>query len=195
MNNISCDVIQDLMPVYIEHMCSTESRKLVEAHMAECEGCRQVFRAYTDDTIVREVSRTEAHAEGKENEFHQILKNVENKVIKRVAVIAVSIVSFAAAIGIINFVPVFPASYEDAIVHVTASEEKDRIEIDTAQVRLHEDLVDDSIVLTGRYSLAARRSYEKSGQRYRYEKSLGNRKISRVIYKGTDGTETVLWEK
>ena len=39
MNNISCDVIQDLMPVYIEHMCSAESRKLVEAHMAECEGC------------------------------------------------------------------------------------------------------------------------------------------------------------
>ena len=183
MNNISCDVIQDLMPVYIEHMCSTESRKLVEAHMAECEGCRQVFRAYTDETIVREVSRTEAHAEGKENEFHQILKNVENKVIKRVAVIAVIIVSFAAA------------SYEDAIVHVTASEEKDRIDIDTAQVRLHEDVVDDSIVLTGRYSLAARRSYEKSGQRYRYEKSLENRKISRVIYRGTDGTETVLWEK
>ena len=167
MNNISCDVIQDLMPVYIERMCSTESRKLVEAHMAECEDCRQVFRAYTDETIVREVSRTEAHAEGKENEFHQILKNVENKVIKRVAVIAVIIVSFAAAIGIINFVPVFPASYEDAIVHVTASEEKDRIDIDTAQVRLHEDVVDDSIVLTGRYSLAARRSYEKSGQRYR----------------------------
>ena len=195
MNNISCDVIQDLMPVYIEHMCSTESRKLVEAHMAECEGCRHVFRAYTDETIVREVSRTEAHAEGKENEFHQILKNVENKVIKRVAVIAVIIVSFAAAIGIINFVPVFPASYEDAIVHVTASEEKDRIDIDTAQVRLHEDVVDDSIVLTGRYSLAARRSYAKSGQRYRYEKSLENRKISRVIYRGTDGTETVLWEK
>ena len=195
MNNISCDVIQDLMPVYIEHMCSTESRKLVEAHMAECEGCRQVFRAYTDETIVREVSRTEAHAEGKENEFHQILKNVENKVIKRVAVIAVIIVSFAAAIGIINFVPVFPASYEDAIVHVTASEEKDRIDIDTAQVRLHEDVVDDSIVLTGRYSLAARRRYENSGQRYRYEKSLENKKISRVIYRGTDGTETVLWEK
>ena len=195
MNNISCDVIQDLMPVYIEHMCSTESRKLVEAHMAECEDCRQVFRAYTDETIVREVSRTEAHAEGKENEFHQILKNVENKVIKRVAVIAVIIVSFTAAIGIINFVPVFPASYVDAIVHVIASEEKDRINIDTAQVRLHEDVVDDSIVLTGRYSLAARRSYEKSGQRYRYEKSLENRKISRVIYRGADGTETVLWEK
>ena len=82
MNNVCCDVIQDLMPLYIEHMCSTESRKLVEAHMAECEGCRQVFRGYTDETIVREVSRTEAHAEGEENEFHQILKNVESKVMK-----------------------------------------------------------------------------------------------------------------
>lgn len=195
MNNISCDVIQDLMPVYIEHMCSAESRKLVEAHMAECEGCRQVFRGYTDETIVREVSRTEVHAEGRENEFHQILKNVESKVMKRVTVIAAIVVSFVAAIGIINFVSVFPAGYEDAIVHVTASEEKDRIDIDTAQVRLHENVIDDSIVLTGRYSLAARRSYEKSGQRYRYEKSLENGKISRVIYRDTDGTETVLWEK
>ena len=195
MNNVCCDVIQDLMPLYIEHMCSTESRKLVEAHMAECEGCRQVFRGYTDETIVREVSRTEAHAEGEENEFHQILKIVESKVMKRVAVIAAIGVSFAAAIGMINFVPVFPASCEDAVVHVAVPEEKDRIEIDTAQVRLHEDVVDNAIVLTGRYSLAARRGYEKSGQRYRYEKSLENGTISRVIYRDTDGTETVLWEK
>lgn len=192
MESWLCQIAKNL---YYSYLRKKKGQEPVEAHMAECEGCRQVLRAYTDETIVREVSRTEAHAEGKENEFHQILKNVENKVIKRVAVIAVIIVSFAAAIGIINFVPAFPASYEDAIVHVTASEEKDRIDIDTAQVRLHEDVVGDSIVLTGRYSLAARRSYEKSGQRYRYEKSLENRKISRVIYRGTDGTETVLWEK
>lgn len=195
MNKVRCDVIQDLMPLYIEYMCSAESRKLVEAHMAECESCRQAFRDYTDETIVREVSHTESHAEAGENELHQILKNVEGKVMKRVAVIAAIVVSFAAAIGIINFVPVFPASYEDAIVYVTASEEKDRIDVDTAQVHLHEDIVDDVIVLTGRYSLAARRSYKKSGQRYRYEKSLENGKISRVIYRDADGMETVLWEK
>lgn len=195
MNSVSCNVIQDLMPLYIEHMCSAESRKIVEKHMAECESCRQLFCAYTDETIVKKVSHTEAHTESDENEFHQILKNVESKVMKRVTVIATIVISFAVAIGIINFVPMFPASYEDAAVNVAVNEENDRIDIDTAQVRLQENEVEDTIVLKGRYSLAAKRDYKKSGQKYRYSKSLKNGKISKVIYRDADGMETILWER
>ncbi len=195
MNNVSCNVIQDLIPLYIENMCSAESRKMVEKHLAECESCRQLFREYTDETIVKKVSHTEAHSEGDENEFHQILKNVESKVMKRVTVIAAIVISFAVAIGIINFVPMFPASYEDAAVNVAVNEENDRIDIDTAQVRLQENEVEDTIVLKGRYSLAAKRDYKKSGQKYRYSKSLQNGKINKVIYRDTDGMETVVWER
>ena len=114
---------------------------------------------------------------------------------KRVTVIAAVIISFVIAIGIINFAPVFSASYEDAIVKVTVSEEKDRIDIDTALVRLHENEVEDTIVLKGRYSFAAKRDYEKYGQNYHYSEALENGKISKVIYQDADGTETVLWEK
>lgn len=195
MNNVSCNVIQDLIPLYIENMCSAESRKMVEKHLAECESCRQLFREYTDETIVKKVSHTEAHSEGDENEFHQILKNVESKVMKRVTVIAAIVISFSVAIGIINFVPMFPASYEDAAVNVAVNEENDRIDIDTAQVRLQENEVEDTIVLKGRYSLAAKRDYKKSGQKYRYSKSLQNGKINKVIYRDTDGMETVVWER
>lgn len=195
MNNVSCNVIQDLIPLYIENMCSAESRKMVEKHLAECESCRQLFREYTDETIVKKVSHTEAHSEGDENEFHQILKNVESKVMKRVTVIAAIVISFAVAIGIINFVPMFPASYEDAAVNVAVNEENDRIDIDTAQVRLQENEAEDTIVLKGRYSLAAKRDYKKSGQKYRYSKSLQNGKINKVIYRDTDGMETVVWER
>lgn len=41
MNNLNCKVIGDLLPLYIDQVCSEESRKLVEAHLKECESCRQ----------------------------------------------------------------------------------------------------------------------------------------------------------
>lgn len=38
--NISCTVIRDLLPLYHDHVCSEESRELVEKHISSCEGCR-----------------------------------------------------------------------------------------------------------------------------------------------------------
>ena len=40
MNDISCDVVRDLLPLYHDGVCSADSRALVEAHLVSCEGCR-----------------------------------------------------------------------------------------------------------------------------------------------------------
>lgn len=40
MANINCEVIEDLLPIYVENMASPSSRELVEEHLATCEGCR-----------------------------------------------------------------------------------------------------------------------------------------------------------
>lgn len=37
---IDCNIIEDLLPLYAENVCSEESRKLVEEHCAKCEKCR-----------------------------------------------------------------------------------------------------------------------------------------------------------
>lgn len=36
---ITCDIIADLMPIYIENICSEDSRKLLEEHINQCEKC------------------------------------------------------------------------------------------------------------------------------------------------------------
>ena len=41
--NYPCSVIQDLLPLYIDGVCSEESRKLVEGHLAECTVCGQML--------------------------------------------------------------------------------------------------------------------------------------------------------
>ena len=40
MNKISCEVIGDLLPLYVENMASPSSRALVEEHLKTCEACR-----------------------------------------------------------------------------------------------------------------------------------------------------------
>ena len=41
--NLPCSVVQDLLPLYAEGLASEDSRALVEAHLAECGGCRKTL--------------------------------------------------------------------------------------------------------------------------------------------------------
>ncbi|MDD5931479.1 MAG: zf-HC2 domain-containing protein [Oscillospiraceae bacterium] len=34
-----CDIVGDLLPLYLDHVCSDESRRLVEEHIGECYNC------------------------------------------------------------------------------------------------------------------------------------------------------------
>jgi len=42
-DKISCQVARDLMPLVIDHACSTESKESVENHVKECPECNQVI--------------------------------------------------------------------------------------------------------------------------------------------------------
>jgi len=38
---MECEVIRDLLPLYIDGVCSRKSRELVEEHLKACESCRE----------------------------------------------------------------------------------------------------------------------------------------------------------
>ncbi len=40
---MNCNVIQDLIPLYLDGCCSAESAALVEAHTAQCPACRALI--------------------------------------------------------------------------------------------------------------------------------------------------------
>ena len=41
---LSCEIVQDLLPLYEENLCSTESRTAVEEHLQECTKCRSMLQ-------------------------------------------------------------------------------------------------------------------------------------------------------
>ena len=40
---ISCNIIEDLLPLYVEDAVSEDSRQLVEEHLKECVSCRKML--------------------------------------------------------------------------------------------------------------------------------------------------------
>ena len=55
---LNCKVIEDLLPLYLDEVCSEESRQLVEEHLADCEACRKLVEA----TSKVECKKTEEEA-------------------------------------------------------------------------------------------------------------------------------------
>ncbi|CQR55534.1 zf-HC2 domain-containing protein [Paenibacillus riograndensis] len=39
MNKLSCEIVRDLLPLYYDEVCSADTRKSIEAHLATCEHC------------------------------------------------------------------------------------------------------------------------------------------------------------
>ncbi len=45
---IPCEMIQDLIPSYVEEVCSKVSKKYVEEHLVECRECKELVQLYKE---------------------------------------------------------------------------------------------------------------------------------------------------
>lgn len=53
MNN--CEIVKDLLPMYIDRLCSPTSNKLVEQHLATCGHCKQIHSQMLKEFEVEQV--------------------------------------------------------------------------------------------------------------------------------------------
>ncbi len=72
--NISCKIINDLLPLYKDGVCSEESKKIIEEHILECTECKLVLKNMQAD-----ISMAERKANLKEAEAIQKLSKKWNK--------------------------------------------------------------------------------------------------------------------
>lgn len=63
---ITCEVVQDLLPLYMDGCCSEQSGKIVEEHLKECTDCREKSRLFRE-----KLPQTEALKEPDEKEIRQ----------------------------------------------------------------------------------------------------------------------------
>lgn len=93
MKKVSCDIIKDILPLYIDDVVSDDTKNMVEEHLQSCEECRKEVLLLGKDIVVPiavEAQRAEVKV------LKRLKKHYKNKKIITV------VLSVILAIGILN---------------------------------------------------------------------------------------------
>lgn len=72
MKSINCYIIQDLIPSYVDKICSDTTKECVEEHIRECSKCKSLIEIYKD-TEISEPSIEQRQIDGFKK-FHEKMK-------------------------------------------------------------------------------------------------------------------------
>lgn len=107
MNKINCEIIEDMLPLYVEHLASKPTEEMVESHVSACDSCRKKLEQLkTDITIPMETEK-------------EPIKEMQKK-LKRKHTMTAAISGLVALVLTILVVvhlgsPVLINNYEDAV--------------------------------------------------------------------------------
>lgn len=93
MNTIPCEVIKDLLPMYVEGLTSEETNRYIETHLEKCEDCASVLRSMKDDAL-----ETDRVSSDIEVDFLKKNRNRNRKIVlgSLLAALCLAIMIFAA---------------------------------------------------------------------------------------------------
>ncbi len=91
---ITCDIINDLIPLYIDNICTGDSRKLIEEHIKSCNKCSQKLEDMKNPIAYPQISD---ECESKEP-FKKIKKKVRIRLIMAVIITACIVGSLMFAV-------------------------------------------------------------------------------------------------
>lgn len=56
---ITCDIVSDLFPLYIDEVCTEDTKSAVEEHIGECDKCREILENMSSDNPIHIPEKTE----------------------------------------------------------------------------------------------------------------------------------------
>lgn len=98
-----CDLIQDLLPLYHDGVCSEESKKAIENHLSECSACKEYYTAMCEADGMEIDSHSPDRERQKAASFHAVKKKLLRKqVLVAFASVIVLVAITFAAIGVLK---------------------------------------------------------------------------------------------
>lgn len=90
--NKDCKIIKDLLPLYVDEVCSAETKELVEKHLERCNECQKIFEIMEKDENNKSFDEKES------------IKRFNNKIKKnKIKAVAISLIIFAMGILFIKY--------------------------------------------------------------------------------------------
>ena len=88
MNEANCNVIQDILPLYLDNAVSEDTAKMVEEHLHTCKECMEYKKKMEADIVVTE-----------NNEGKKLLRKINGRIRKKIVIsVAAAIAALAALI-------------------------------------------------------------------------------------------------
>ena len=98
-----CDMIQDLLPLYLDGVCSEKSKKAVEEHLAECSDCKDFFAAMREADKIEIDTHSANRERQKAASFHAVKKKLFRKqILATFATVIVLVVITFATVGVLK---------------------------------------------------------------------------------------------
>ena len=87
-----CEIINDLLPLYIDDLCNEKSKEVIKEHLSSCEKCKQNYEKMkgVDDIMKNNNSEDFKVAES--------LKNIRRKIFRNkivVSILTIVVIAFA----------------------------------------------------------------------------------------------------
>lgn len=97
---MSCNIIEDLLPLYVDDMVSEDSRKLVEEHLKECPSCRKMQEEMVKENRLS-ATGNRSNSEKTNKTEAESLKKIRRRIRKkRIASVILAVILVVAAGGI-----------------------------------------------------------------------------------------------
>lgn len=87
MNEANCNVIQDILPLYLDNAVSEDTAKMVEEHLHTCKECMEYKKKMEADIVVTE-----------NNEGKKLLRKINDRIRKKIVVSVVAAIAALAAL-------------------------------------------------------------------------------------------------
>ena len=88
MREIPCEIICDLLVLYEDEVCSTESRQMIEEHIKHCEKCRMLY-----EETLEEIPEILLDIEEAAPSFEQLMRKIKRMIREKMIVFGVVLLS------------------------------------------------------------------------------------------------------
>ena len=113
-----CGLVKDIMPLFVDEVCSEESRSAVKEHLNECEKCREYLLKLQSEEIVVENNTKKEEELIKADSLKKIKKKLNSRLKRIVISSACAVVALISVYHILFTMPVKELSLEDVSVSV-----------------------------------------------------------------------------
>lgn len=158
--NKDCEIIRDLLPLYVDDVCSTGTKELVEKHLKNCNECQKIFEAM------------EKEEHNKNYDEKESIKSFNNKIKRnKTKAVVISLIIFVIGMLLIKYI------YSCILFNHIINKAHKFSDIDNMYIQKMENSLSGEIFVT--------KEYYKDGKFKEVHKSYTKDKVTTIYTKYT----------